>query len=77
MIIISSDMNSKEVGYQFYAHEQAAIVKGLVPIINALKKQRQKLLDHPKNEGQATWDAKISPISEEIRDLEGIVQAFS
>lgn len=73
----SNEVRGKVFAYRFTGWEQQHIVDALKPVIRKMEAKIQRIKDHPKNEGQATYACQINEIRNEIKSLEVIIKTFS
>lgn len=73
----SNEVRGKVHAYRFEQWEKNIIAESLQPIIKKLEKKINKIDNHPKNEGQATfWEAKRKLLFE-IKVLNEIIEEFT
>lgn len=73
----SNEVRGKVFAYRFNAWEQMQIVEALKPVVKKFEKQIDKIRNHPKNEGQATYSSQIDELHHDIKTLETIIKTFS
>lgn len=73
----SNEIRGKVMSYRFTDFEKEMISKSLKPIIKSLEAKIEKVRNHPKNEGQATYMCQIDELRYQIQELESIVLEFS
>lgn len=73
----SNEVRGKVFAYRFNAWEQTQIVEALKPVVKKFEKQIDKICNHPKNEGQATYSRQIDELQNDIITLETIIKTFS
>lgn len=73
----SVEVRGKVHAYRFEPWEKLTIAKLLKKEIPKLKKKIDRIIDDPKNEGQATYQTAIEEIDNEINVLEDIIKEFS
>jgi Zn-dependent oligopeptidase len=72
----SNEVRGKVFAYRFTGVEQRHIVDALKPVVKKLEKRIDKIRNHPKNEGQATYACQIDAIRHEIKALEFIIKTL-
>lgn len=73
----SNKVKGKVFAYRFAGFEEKRIAEGLLMVVKKLKKKREKIINHPKNEGQATFSTASRDLYLEIECLEKIIKTFS
>jgi hypothetical protein len=68
--------NRRGHAYKFTAWEEQTIAKALKPEILRIDKQIERLRNHPKNEGQATYIEMIRELQAERAQLEEIIKVM-
>lgn len=73
----SQEVKGKVHAYRFDAWEKAAIASGLERAIEIREKQVNRIKNHPKNEGQVTFQVQVENIEDEIEKLNDIIEEFT
>lgn len=72
----SIEVRGKVHAYRFSDWEKNIIAEGVKPAIKKLEKKIEKIINNPKNEGQATYSCQIDEIQNGINELNDIVKEF-
>ena len=72
----SNEVRGQVFAYRFDGFEKQQIAAGLRLIIKKTEAKMQKIIDHPKNEGQATYASQVDELRYEIKVMEKIVKEF-
>lgn len=72
----SNEVRGKVHAFRFTSYEMEVIVRRIKPEIAYIDRQIEKINNHPKNEGQATWSCKIREWRIKREMLEEIVKGF-
>ncbi len=72
----SNEVRGQVFAYRFDGFEKQQIAAGLRLIINKTNAKMNKIINHPKNEGQATYAVKIDTLRHEIKVMEKVVKEF-
>jgi hypothetical protein len=73
----SQEVKGRVHAYRFYDFEKKAIARGLKSEVKKLEVKLQKIIDHPDNEGQATFLCQADEIRGDISNLKEIIEIFS
>jgi hypothetical protein len=73
----SNEVKGKFFAYRFTRWEEQSIADALRSSVKKLRIKIEKIRNHPKNEGQATYSAKIDELMHQINSLEYIINTFS
>lgn len=73
----SQEVKGKVYAYRFEAWEMAAIAAGLVREVDKRMKRIERIKNHPKNEGQVTFQLQVEVIEDEIAKLNDIIEEFT
>ena len=73
----SNEVRGKVFAHRFNPWEKMQIAEALKPLVKKFKKQMNKIINHPKNEGQATYSCQVKELSNDIKSLEEIIKEFS
>jgi endonuclease V-like protein UPF0215 family len=73
----SKEVRGKVIAFMFSRCEMTAIADALRPTLKKYDKQIEKIRNHPKNEGQCTYAAKIDELAWEKKRIEQIIDVFS
>lgn len=69
----SNEVRGKVYAYRFENWERMIIAKAFRKHVKALEKSIDKIKNHPKNEGQATYSVKIDSLRREIKSVQNII----
>lgn len=72
----SNEVKGRVHAYRFTSDEKKHIIDGLKPIVIKLNKKLEKIKNHPKNEGQATFLVQADEVYFEIKSLEFIIETL-
>jgi hypothetical protein len=72
----SNEVRGKVHAYRFTTLEKETIAEALQPFIKKWEAKINKVRNHPKNEGQATYLNQIDRLYYEQKDLQGIIEEF-
>lgn len=72
----SNEVKGKVYAYRFSEWEKCAIAASLLPFVRKLERKKEKIKNHPKNEGQATYCEQVREIQAEINSLNEIIEEF-
>lgn len=72
----SNEVKGKVYAYRFAKWEQKAIAKALKPEIRNREIKILQIKNHPKNEGQVTYQVQIEELANEIKILTEIIEEF-
>lgn len=72
----SNEVRGKVYAYRFSEFEKKHIADSLKTVIKKMELKIEKIRNHPKNEGQATYACQIDDIQKEIASLKEIVKEF-
>jgi Zn-dependent oligopeptidase len=73
----SNEVKGKVHAYRFDDVEKQHISDALNSVVNNIERKIYKVLNHPKNEGQATYAVKVDELRREQRALEYIIEVFN
>lgn len=73
----SFQVKGKVIAFTFCRSEMTAIAEALKPTLKKYDKRIEKIRNHPKNEGQCTYAAKIDELAGEKKLIEEIIKVFS
>ena len=73
----SNEVRGEVFAYRFEKWEKEIIADALIPKVVKIRKRIEAVRNHPKNEGQATYQVKIDEMEHEIKMLNYIIRTFT